>query len=248
MRVETQACSFSPIKPRVTRRNLIALLGATAAAWPLRANALGALTNLAGDNREATTRELGCNNGSTYVYFFGGYRSTVADVQSWGKSLEAKVPGATAIVFPYPPGASASDPLVEWGCSRDIAMQILARTNEPCIIVGHSSGCAIANDVANVALDLGAKNFKLIALDGFRPSQELLSLPGTTVWSAECNGARSLNYDDLSSCKQFRAYHAEVTEQWPLHFSLVNVNVSDEYGELEHGYRKCEANVEALGL
>ena len=32
-----------------------------------------------------------------------------------------------------------------------------------------SSGCAIANDVANVALDLGAKNFKLIALDGFRP-------------------------------------------------------------------------------
>jgi len=63
-----------------------------------------------------------------------------------------------------------------------------------------SSGCAIANDVANVALDLGAKNFKLIALDGFRPSQELLSLPETTVWSAECNGVRSLNYDHLSSC------------------------------------------------
>ena len=75
-----------------------------------------------------------------------------------------------------------------------------------------------------------------------------MSLPGTTVWSAECNGARSLNYDHLSCCQEFRVYHAEVAEQWPLHFSLVNLNVSDEYGELEHGYRKCEANVEVLGL
>jgi hypothetical protein len=82
---------------------------------PLRANAFGALTNLGGNNRQATTRKLGCNNKSTYVFFFGGYRSTVTDVQSWGKSLEAKVPGAAAIVFPYPPGASASDPLLEWG-------------------------------------------------------------------------------------------------------------------------------------
>jgi hypothetical protein len=232
----------------MTRRNLIALLGTTAAAWPLRANALGELTNAAEDNRESTTRRLEYVNGPTYVYFFGGYRSTVADVEAWGKSLEAKVPGATAIVFPYPHGASARDPLPEWGYSQDIAMHILGRSNGRCIIVGHSSGCAIANDVASVALDLGAENFKLIALDGFRPSQELLSLPGTTVWSAECNGVRSLNYDHLSSCQEFRVYYAEVAEQWPLHFSLVNVNVSDEYGDLEHGYRNCEANVEVLGL
>ena len=240
----------------MTRRDLIALLGTTAAAWAVRARAqqgdrvrrVVALMDLAEDDRESTMPELGGNNGSVYVYFFGGYRSTVADVQAWGKSLEAKVPDATAIVFPYPPGASARDPLAEWSYSQDIAMHILGRSNEPCIIVGHSSGCAIANDVASVALDLGTKNFKLIALDGFRPSQELLSLPGTTVWSAECNGVRSLNYDHLSSCQEFRVYYAEVAEQWPLHFSLVNVNVSDEYGELEQGYRKCEANIEVLGL
>ena len=37
-------------------------------------------------------------------------------------------------------------------------------------------------------------------------------------------------------------YHAEVTQQWPWHFSLINVNVSDEYGELEHGYLECDVS------
>jgi hypothetical protein len=55
-------------------------------------------------------QELGRNDGSVYVYFFGGYRSTISDVDAWGKSLEAKVSGTMAIVFPYPPGASAGDP------------------------------------------------------------------------------------------------------------------------------------------
>lgn len=219
----------------ILRREVVALLGrAAVCAWPLAAR--------------AAMQELGRNDGSVYVYFFGGYRSTISDVDAWGKSLEAKVSGTTAIVFPYPPGASAGDPLAGWGYSQDVAMHIVARGNEPCMIIGHSSGCAIANDVAKAALDLGAKNFSLISLDGFRPSPELLSLPGTTVWSAECNGARSLNYDALSSCKQFRVYNPKVIGQWPLHFSLVNLNVSDDYDQITDGYRACEANTEVLGL
>src|SRR6202047_2344088 len=109
-------------------------------------------------------QELGRNDGSVYVYFFGGYRSTISDVDAWGKSLEAKVSGTmaiflrwipitisdvdawgksleakvsgtTAIVFPYPPGASAGDPLAGWGYSQDVAMHIVARGNEPCMII-----------------------------------------------------------------------------------------------------------------
>jgi hypothetical protein len=144
----------------ILRREVVALLGrAAVCAWPLAAR--------------AAMQELGRNDGSVYVYFFGGYRSTISDVDAWGKSLEAKVSGTTAIVFPCPPGASAGDPLA--GYSQDVAMHIVARGNEPCMIIGHSSGCAIADDVAKAALDLGAKNFSLISLDGFRPSPELLS-------------------------------------------------------------------------
>jgi len=43
-----------------------------------RARRVGALTNSAEDDRKLTAPELGCNNGSVYVYFFGGYRSPVA--------------------------------------------------------------------------------------------------------------------------------------------------------------------------
>ena len=56
-------------------------------------------------------QELGRNDGSVYVYFFGGYRSTISDVDAWGKSLEAKVSGAMAIVFPYRP---AHRPAIRW--------------------------------------------------------------------------------------------------------------------------------------
>jgi len=74
----------------ILRREVVALLGrAAVCAWPLAAR--------------AAMQELGRNDGSVYVYFFGGYRSTISDVDAWGKSLEAKVSGTTAIVFPIRP-------------------------------------------------------------------------------------------------------------------------------------------------
>jgi hypothetical protein len=185
------------------------------------------------------------------IFFFGGYESTYDDVDAWAFSVDKKLPEATAIGWAYPEGALSGNPLATW--KQEISEQIgrhVALTSEwkPCIIVGHSSGCAIANDIAEHALAFGAENFRLIALDGFRPNDELLALPGTAVWSAECGDARSLNYDGLKDCERFKVYEANVRHQWPLHFSLVNLNVSDDHVAITDGYRNCDANLDVLGL
>jgi hypothetical protein len=181
------------------------------------------------------------------VHFFGGYRANSQNVLAWCKSLEQKQPHVIAIGWPYPVGSTAGDPLRRWNFSDSLAKCISVDASE-CLIVGHSSGCAIANDVANKTLTFGAKNFRLIALDGFRPKPELLNLPGTMVWSAECNEIRSLNYDALKDGERFHVYTAKVRKKWPLHFSLVNLNVSDNLDDITQGYHNCDANVEVLGL
>jgi hypothetical protein len=181
------------------------------------------------------------------VHFFGGYRATKQNVLAWCNSLEKKQPNVTAIGWPYPTASPASNPLKCWNCSEAVAKLICVDVSE-CLIVGHSSGCAIANDVASKTLALGAKNFKLIALDGFLPKPELLNLPGTMVWSAECNGVHSLNYESSKRSDKFHIYKAKVIKKWPLHFSLINVSVSDDHGEITQGYRNCDVNIQVLGI
>lgn len=184
---------------------------------------------------------------SLHIYFFGGYRATTQDVEAWRNSVLAKVPDLALSVFPYPDGASAGAPLDAWHDSDKVAGQIAAE-KASAIVVGHSSGCAIANDVAGKALALGHTNMKVIALDGFRPHQSLLDLPGSKVWSAECHGTCSLNYHSLEDCPNFKVYKARVSTTWPLHFSLVNLNVSDNFPAITQGYHMCDANLDVLEL
>ena len=68
------------------------------------------------------------------------------------------------------------------------------------------------------------------------------------VWSAECNGVNSLNYGFSKRTDKFHIYKAKVIKKWPLHFSLINVNVSDDHGEITQGYRNCDVNTEVLGI
>lgn len=185
------------------------------------------------------------------VFFFGGYNSTHNDVVSWKNSFEKKT-NLPAMVFHYPEGASAGDPLEDWDASEDVAQLV----KDGDTIVGHSSGCAIANDVAETVLKIKAKTegiifakrFKLIVLDGFHPRNGLRDAVDTKIWSAKCGDVYSLNYHALKDFKNFHVYEAKVKEKWPLHFSLVNLNVSDEYGLITQGYHDCDANLEVLGL
>jgi hypothetical protein len=185
------------------------------------------------------------DNSVTKVLFFGGYLSTHDDVESWRKSLMSKVPGIEAIVFHYPEMTPAGKPLLRWQQTQWAAEQIAGPGK--CLIVGHSSGCLIANTVAAFAHSMGL-SFKLIALDGFAPDDKLLALPETEVWGARCGKKQSLNYKDHADLSCFKVYDAKVTKQWPLHFSLINLNASDEYDAITDGYHNCDANLTVLGL
>ena len=185
------------------------------------------------------------------VFFFGGYGSTWGDVDAWGTSFEGKVSGSSVTRIPYPGDATAGDPLNVWNEDRsEHVAQAIKACRDAVVIIGHSSGCAIANDVAKHARTRGC-SFKLIALDGFCPSEDLLALPDTSVWSAMFeNEIRSLNYDGLKAKagNKFRVYKSNVSAMWPLHFSLINLNVVNAYHAITDGYRNCDANLAVLGI
>jgi len=166
------------------------------------------------------------------VFFFGGYGSTWGDVDAWGTSFEGKVSGSSVTRIPYPGDATAGDPLNVWNEDRsEHVAQAIKACRDAVVIIGHSSGCAIANDVAKHARTRGC-SFKLVALDGFCPSEDLLALPDTSVWSAMFEDEiRSLNYDGLKAKagNKFRVYKSNVSAMWPLHFSLINLNVVNAY-------------------
>jgi hypothetical protein len=180
------------------------------------------------------------------VFFFGGYQADSGDVMGWARSVEKKVPGARAFGFPYPIGASSGTRAME---SWNLTPTIVAMLNDGDIVVGHSSGCMYANDVAGAALRAN-KIFKLVALDGFVPNESLLALDDTRVWSAKCGAARSLNYDGCrrAAGDKFEVYNADVSNKWPLHFSLVNLNASDNFSRINDGYYHIDANIDVLSI
>jgi predicted alpha/beta hydrolase family esterase len=101
----------------------------------------------------------------TTIYFFGGFRASKTDVSAWRTSLLQQKPDISVVATPYPHGASAGDPLAFWN-NAELAATI-ATSHDDCFIVGHSSGCALANDLAERVLAAECDDFTLIALDGF---------------------------------------------------------------------------------
>ena len=187
---------------------------------------------------------------SAYVVFFGGYRATLDNIKSWrGSAMQAK-PHVTFDGFPYPSGApSDGDKALEAfkkANDYDRALKAISDSNADKIyIVGHSSGCAIAN-----AVDDGVKDHSkviLVALDGYAPSPAQLERASTQVWSAECGHATSLNYYRLKEKVKARLQIYKATNcyhKWALHFSLVNVAASDDVvKEVTDGYKNCQANL-----
>ena len=109
-------------------------------------------------------------------------------------------------------------------------------------IVGHSSGCAIANDADEQIKD--TSKVALVSLDGFKPSKAQRGRGSTQVWAAQCGDATSFNYPG-PSYEGLHVYPATVKSYWALHFSLVNTKTTDTKPatSIETGYDNCEANL-----
>ncbi len=192
---------------------------------------------------------------TTSIFFFGGYNAKPNDMKLWKDSAASQRP-KDVVVFTYawPEGAgSRSDSAITGfrnaGMFKDAVSRISSSSADQIYIVGHSSGCAIANEVDS-ALPRNDK-VSLVALDGFAPNAHQLGRPSTQIWAAVCGSAKSRNHDSLKSRVggKLRIYQAtNCKTEWALHFSLVNAAATDAIvTSVATGYSHCWANLCWMG-
>jgi hypothetical protein len=188
---------------------------------------------------------------STSVLFFGGYNATENQVKSWVASAQGLRSDVDFRGFPWPSGAASDDRSAvagfrNAGLFKAAVKAVEASTAETVYLVGHSSGCAIANAVDEAFKD--HDKIVLVSLDGFAPSKGQLARPSTQVWAAECEGVKSRNYHKGLKGR-LKVYPAtDCKTMWALHFSVVNTSandadVPDVKGGWKNGYVNCRANL-----
>jgi hypothetical protein len=142
---------------------------------------------------------------SIYVVFFGGYHASQTDMDLWKTSAEKQRDDVKFDAFPYPDGAGADDDDAVNGFKQfdEVIKKIEDTGADTLFIVGHSSGCAIANEV-NSRLKGDHKNITLVDLDGFAPSADKIKKSSVQAWSAEGDGGRghSLHWAKGKKCTQ----------------------------------------------
>lgn len=189
--------------------------------------------------------------------FFGGYKAKPEHVDRWLASAKKQKPGIEFGVRPWPSGAATPDGddgvsvFKQTGQFDSLVAALKASPADKIYIVGHSSGCAIANAVdKEVTKGLKDKSkFVLVALDGFRPDPDQLTRDNTQVWGAVSGAHKSYHYpkpdEKRKLGKKFKEYTAKtgVTTEFALHFSLVNTAITNDTGNVKQGYDNCEANL-----
>jgi len=195
---------------------------------------------------------------SVCAVFFGGFQATQEQVNKWRESARKLKPGIEFGVRPWPSGAWTNSAgavgvsaFKQTGEFDSLVAALKASPADKIYIVGHSSGCAIANAVdKEITKSLkDPSKFVLVSLDGFRPDADQLKRDNTQVWGAVSGVHKSYHYPDADEKRQlgkkFKEYKArtDITTEFALHFSLVNTAVTNGTGNIEHGYDNREANL-----
>jgi len=188
---------------------------------------------------------------ATCIYFFGGYKASINDVAKWqGSAAEQTADDVFVFTYAWPAGAaadatSAVSKFQSAGTFDKALSAIQSAGQDRVYIVGHSSGCAIANAVDR-ALDDHA-NVSLVALDGFLPDRAQLARLNTQVWSATGGGGVARNYRSLKKSvgNRLKVYPStSCSTSWALHFSLVNAAATDASVQgVASGYSNCRSNL-----
>lgn len=190
---------------------------------------------------------------SILVVFFGGYKASKTDVELWRDSARKQRKDVQFEAFPYPdiPGASDDDAVA--GFRKQFGFDSVIKTIEgsgadTLFIVGHSSGCAIANEL-NSRIKEDKFHITLVDLDGFAPSPDQKKKSTVEAWSADGDSGKKHSLWWASNKKISHAIHA--TNKYSLHFSLVNKAATDDItstslDDLKKGYAGCIANLDWL--
>ena len=182
------------------------------------------------------------------VVFFGGFQSSQKDMDRWLDSARGQRKDVQFEAFPYPNIREAGDDDARNGFKRfdEVIKKIDAAGADTLFIVGHSSGCAIANEV-NSRVKGDHKNITLVDLEGFAPTGDQIKESTVQAWTADGDGGRA---HSLRWAEGKRISHAtQATTKWALHFSLVNTAATntitaDNYDTT--GYAGCIANLDWL--
>jgi hypothetical protein len=185
------------------------------------------------------------------VIYFGGYDSTDAQMQCW-ESGTTGTPGVEFRGVAYPAGAGAgAASAVKAGASviKQAVAEIDANPSMHYVIIGHSSGAALSNQVASEVKD--PTHVELVDLDGFSPSASLQKKMKTECWYAlnPSNGLFSLNASSIkSNCTNVHSYQDTTCKtKWCLHFSLVNKAAPFDLSSstfATQGYLGCATNLD----
>ena len=183
---------------------------------------------------------------SIHVVFIGGYRASQPDMDLWRTSAEKQRDDVKFDAFPYPDSATYEDTSAVDGFGKqfDAALKKIADTGaDTLFVVGHSSGCAIANEL-NSRVKGNHSNVTLVDLDGFAPSADQIKNSSVQAWCAEGSGGKGRSLNWAAWKKKFITGSA--TQPWSLHFSLVNSAATDAITKDNYktkGYAGCLANL-----
>jgi pimeloyl-ACP methyl ester carboxylesterase len=197
-----------------------------------------ALTALAGANAASAAAP----KTKPTVIFFAGYASTATDMQNWLAAARRSAPYGKAFQFeavPYPRDTSYIErEAIAAGQTLIVATaaRIADSPNQPFIIVGHSSGAALAAAVVERIRD--RRNVRLVILDdgvdeGFTPPRGFNLLTQVECWSVANGSLSSFNRGaTMAFCRNYHELLARgCRTDVCLHFAIVNLNAPPDLND-----------------